>query len=217
MENLVQTFQSVHIAAPATKERIGVLGGTFNPPHNGHIAIADIAKREFDLGKVLFLPLGTPPHKELEGVLSREQRLAMAKLIVAERPWLELSTIELEREGYTYTIDTLRYLNANMRADIWYIIGADTLFELETWREHEKVFELCTFACIGRPGDDVESVRLQARYLEEKYGKKIYISEASGPDISSTDLRELIAHGASVRGLVPNSIADFLESNHVFE
>lgn len=217
MENLVQTIQSIHIAAPQTKERIGVLGGTFNPPHNGHIVIADIAKREFDMGKVLFLPLGTPPHKEADAVLSREQRFAMAELIVRERPWLELSTIELEREGYTYTIDTLRYLNANMKADIWYIIGADTLFELETWREHEKVFEMCTFACVGRPGDDREKVLMQAVYLEEKYGKKIYVSEGSGPDISSTDLRELIAHGASVRGLVPDSIAEFLENNNVFK
>lgn len=200
--------------------RIGILGGTFNPPHLGHLYIAEQVYREFALDKVIVLPVGIPPHKQEEAVLSAEQRERMCRLFCQEGNFLELCTMELRREGYTYTIDTLRAFHKILKPGqrIYYIIGTDTLFQLETWKEHEAVLsqDLCTFLCVPRPGDLMRKVEEKIEELKERYGVKILLSSGAGPDISSTMVREAMARGESVAELVPERILQFMEAEHVF-
>lgn len=200
--------------------RIGILGGTFNPPHLGHLYIAEQVYREFALDKVIVLPVGIPPHKQEEAVLSAEQREQMCRLFCQEGNFLELCTMELRREGYTYTIDTLRAFHKILKPGqrIYYIIGTDTLFQLETWKEHEAVLsqDLCTFLCVPRPGDPMRKVEEKIEELKERYGVKILLSSGAGPDISSTMVREAMARGESVAELVPERILQFMEAEHVF-
>lgn len=200
--------------------RIGILGGTFNPPHLGHLYIAEQVYREFALDKVIVLPVGIPPHKQEEAVLSAGQRERMCRLFCQEGNFLELCTMELRREGYTYTIDTLRAFHKILKPGqrIYYIIGTDTLFQLETWKEHEAVLsqDLCTFLCVPRPGDPMRKVEEKIEELKERYGVKILLSSGAGPDISSTMVREAMARGESVAELVPERILQFMEAEHVF-
>lgn len=203
------------------ERRIGMLGGTFNPPHLGHLQIAEQVYLEFGLKKVLILPVGIPPHKSGEDVLERMLREQMCRLFCAERDFLELCTMEMDRRGYTYTIDTLRALSRTLRPGdrIYYIIGTDTLFQLETWKEHEAVLrgDFCTFICVPRPGDEMSSVRQKIAELKEKYGVAILLSSGAGPDISSTRVREAFRAGEDIGGWVPRSVQQFMEENHVFE
>lgn len=200
--------------------RIGILGGTFNPPHLGHLYIAEQVYREFALDKVIVLPVGIPPHKQEEAVLSAEQREQMCRLFCQEGDFLELCTMELRREGYTYTIDTLRAFHKILKPGqrIYYIIGTDTLFQLETWKEHEAVLsqDLCTFLCVPRPGDLMQKVEEKIEELKERYGAKILLSAGVGPDISSTMVREAMMRGESVAELVPERVLRFMEAEHVF-
>lgn len=198
--------------------RLGILGGTFNPPHFGHLFMADAAHEEFGLQPILLLPLGEPPHKQRENVMNKDIRACMAALMAGERSFLELCTLELDRPGYTYTVDTLRMLAASLKrpTELHYIVGSDTLFELETWREFREVFALTGFCCVHRPGDDVSRIAAQAERLRAEYGAKIQICSRTAPDISSTEIRMRLQAGRSVRGLVPECIRTFLEENYAF-
>ena len=201
---------------PAPPKRLGILGGTFNPPHLGHLRMAEIARREFSLGDVLVLPVGDPPHKRDMLVAQREYRRAMGMLFCEEHPWLIFSDMELDREGYTYTVDTLTQLAAESPDTVfYYIIGTDTLFQLPTWRNWPKVRTLTHFVCIPRPGDDPARIQAQAEALFSE-GAHIHMAREMCLPISSTMVREERAKGGSGQDLVPRRIFEFLESNHVY-
>ena len=123
-------------------KRIGILGGTFDPIHNGYLIMAEIIRGAFELDRVLFIPSGNPPHKKNQTVTDAEHRYNMVCEALKGNPYFEKSRIEVDREGYTYTIDTLGILNEQYRgiADLYYIIGADVLYDLLTWKDYEKVF-----------------------------------------------------------------------------
>jgi len=199
-------------------QNIGILGGTFNPPHRGHLYIAEKIFHEFSLDKILLLPVGTPPHKLEDPVLDRALRRSMVQLMANERPFFELCTLELDRAGYTYTIDTLRTLRQTHPKDtrFYYIIGTDTLFELPTWKQYEQVFSLVTFLCVARPGDQMDRVYEQIASYQKRFCGRVLLSSHIGPDISSTRIREMFGAGESIRGLVTDSVLEFMEQNHVF-
>jgi nicotinate-nucleotide adenylyltransferase len=197
--------------------RIGILGGTFNPIHNGHLAIANIAIYEFLLGEVVFLPLGQPPHKRNEYIASADHRLNMIKLAIEHEKRFSVNSMELYREGYTYTVDTLEILaRENKNADYYYIIGADTLFELKTWKNFERVFCLTNFICVLRPGQDDIEAKEYADTLNDKYGYKFFIAKEKGPDISSSYIRELVEKKRFNQGLVPDKVARYIEKNQIY-
>ena len=134
--------------------RVGLMGGSFDPIHIGHVRIASEARKALDLDRVLFLPSGRPPHKAHLGA-SAAQRLEMTKLATQGLPWAEASDIEVFREGTIYTVDTLTILTAqHPETDFYYIIGADTLLDLPNWRNTKKVCTMCRFICVRRPGID---------------------------------------------------------------
>lgn len=207
----VAEFSELETGALIKHNRIGLLGGSFNPIHKGHIAIADIALYEFSLGEVIFLPLGRPPHKRYEHLAPAQARLDMLRLAVENERRFTVNTMELFREGYTYSVDTLELLaRENKKAEYYYIIGADTLFELTTWKNFERVFCMTSFICVLRPGQDDDKARDYAQMLNEKYGYKFYVAKDKGPDISSSCVREIVKSGGMFEGLVPSKVARYI-------
>jgi nicotinate-nucleotide adenylyltransferase len=199
------------------QKRVGLLGGTFNPVHNGHLAMARISMYEFSLGEVVFLPLGLPPHKKDEYIADPESRLDMIKLAIETEKKFSVDPMEIYRSGYTYTVDTLETLtNENKNTDYYYIIGADTLFELRTWKRFERVFCLASFICILRPGQNDDEVKRYADELNGIYGCRIFIAKDKGPDISSSYIRNAAASGMISPGLMPEKVAVYIEKNRVY-
>lgn len=195
--------------------RIGIMGGTFDPIHNGHLEIAEAVRRECRLDEVLLLPAGDPPHKQR--TVDREDRLRMAQLAAQTRPGLSVSEIEVRREGTTYTVDTLRTLHQDQPETEWvYIIGADTVGVAHQWRSFEQVAKLCSFAVVGRPGTDAAALEGEIERLRRDYGAKIRRVDAQGPEISSTDVRERVARGESVAGLVPEGVDAYIRERGLY-
>ncbi len=199
------------------KKNIGILGGTFNPVHFGHLDIAIRAKNLFSLNTVALMPLGEPVHKADEYIAPAEERMEMVRL-ATQGSCLEAWDIEVARRGRTYTIDTLSalYRAIGDRCDLYYIIGADTLMALHKWKDIEEVFKLCTFLVFCRPGEDYEKVEYQARVFAEVCGAKIKLSSHSGPDISSTLIKQRILEGKGVRGLMPDAVCRYIKQKGLY-
>ncbi len=199
------------------QNRVGLLGGTFNPVHCGHISMASISLYEYSLGEVIFLPLGLPPHKQDTHIASAAQRLEMIRLAIAQEPRFSISTIETSRSGLTYTVDTMELLTqARKNTTFYYIIGADTLFELPTWKKYERVLLLTDFICILRPGQDDISVRQFAQKLNNDFGDKIHIAGERGPCISSSQIRALARAHRLPDGLVPKAVLEYIKWNGLY-
>lgn len=203
--------------APERRRRIGLLGGTFNPVHVGHIALGVQAKREFALDGVTYIPVGLPPHKRDEFVADAQDRFAMLRLAVEGQRGLFVSRIELDRQGYTYTVDTLTDLRRLCPDDeFFFIIGADTLFEVQTWKSVAEVFSLCQFIVFYRPGHRLVSMLEEADRLKDAYGARMLFAEFRGPDVSSTLIRDKLARGESAGEMLPPSVERYILENGVY-
>ena len=198
-----------------TRRKTGILGGSFNPPHLGHLQIAEAVYREFGLSEVLLLPLGTPPHKR--NIAPKEARQEMCRMLAQAGEGLTLCTMELEREGYTYTVDTLSALHKLYPERVfYYIIGTDTLFQLESWRNFREVFRQTEFICVPRPGDARQTVLDKIAAMRQDYQKEILLAAAAGPDISSTEVRERIARGQSTEGLLLPEVRSYIDRERLY-
>jgi nicotinate-nucleotide adenylyltransferase len=197
--------------------RVGLLGGTFNPVHNGHIRMACIALDEFLLGAVVFLPLGVPPHKRNEYISPAEHRLAMLRLAIRGENRFLIDTIEVSRQGVTYTVDTLESLcRSNPKTEYHYIIGADTLYELPSWKNFERVISLTRFICVLRPGVNDKDAHFYAQTLNNIFGERIFFAQEKGPDISSSLIRSLASDNRLPEGLLPKSVAEYIRLNRIY-
>ena len=189
------------------------MGGTLDPVHNGHIEVALAAKRLLKLDRVMLLPAGDPPHKA-HPTLKRD-RLNMARIAAEGAEGLFVSDIEIAREGTTFTVDTLRELTQREPDTRWYyLIGADTLNVLDSWRHFEKVAGMCTFAVIGRADEPADMNRVHA--LEQQYGARFEVLPFNGPDISSTQIRQRVAAGEDISTLVPQGVADYIRAHLLY-
>ena len=189
--------------------KAGILGGTLDPIHNGHIEIALKAMEVLGLDAVALMPSGDPPHKPR--VTDKRDRLAMVRLAAETHPGLYASDVEINREGRTYTVDTLSALSVEQPDVKWtYIIGADTLNTLDSWREFPRVARLCDFAVINRPGCDVELAKLRAQSITACFGTKVTMLPLSGPALSSTRLRGQVAAGEDIGAYVPAAVAEYI-------
>jgi len=195
--------------------RMGIMGGTLDPVHNGHLEIAQAVRKVCGLDGVLLLPAGDPPHKTRE--TNRFDRLEMARLAAKSQSGITVSDIEIMREGTTFTVDTLTQLHEMQPGVEWvYIIGADTVKVLHLWRNFKKVAGLCEFAAVGRPGFDASVVSEYAQALERDYGAKVRLLDVCGPDISSTDVRSAVAEGKPVDSLVPAAVAEYIRQKGLY-
>ncbi|WP_066646270.1 nicotinate-nucleotide adenylyltransferase [Christensenella timonensis] len=196
--------------------KVGILGGTFNPPHNGHVDMARQVKREFALDEVYLMPSGIPPHKK-EDIAPTRMRLKMTELCVAGEDGLKLLDIETKRKGYTYTADTMRELKEkNPETDYYFIIGADTVFELTSWHAFRELFSLTRFICVRRSTHDMLRLSAEIARLRENYHANIVLSEYTGLFVSSSYIRERVERGKSIEGLVPKSVEEYIIANGLY-
>lgn len=199
------------------KKRLGIMGGSFDPVHNGHINIALHAREYYSLHRAALIPLGVPAHKPKDTLMPARHRMEMVRLAVAGTP-LEAWDIEINRHGPSYTVDTLEILQGAFGDvyELYFIIGADTLMEIPTWKNAPRVFELCTFLVFYRPGHRVEFVIQQAGMLQECYGAKICLAPHTGPDISSTMIKKLAAKGEDLSLCVPDPVAQYIRKHGLY-
>ena len=192
------------------KLRVGILGGTFNPIHLGHLLIAQDALEQAGLEQVLFIPTAQPPHKPLAGNVSAQHRLRMLKLAIAGNPQFAVDDLEIRRGGKSYSVETLAELQARLpAADFYFIIGADSLVELPQWYQVERLVKLCRFLVFERPGYTAQPMRCLAGLR--------YRSLATHPcEISSREIRERLASRRSIRYLVPEPVRRYIERHQLY-
>lgn len=195
--------------------RLGVMGGTFDPLHWVHLTMAEEARTRFDLDRVLFIPAGQPPHKPDYSVSSPEDRYAMVLLGTASNPAFEVSRIELEREGPSYSVDTLAELKAIHGPDtgIYFMIGADEALYLPNWYEAERLPDLARFLVAPRPGFDLGELKAKLpAYLYDA----IDFLPMTPVDISSTDIRSRAASGRTIKYLVPDIVESYIRKHDLY-
>lgn len=174
--------------------KVGIMGGTFNPIHLGHIRLAKAAYAQFFLDKVLFIPSGEPPHKKGQPVADGVHRMKMVELAVKDYAYFETSDIEIQREGYSYTSETLRELHKrNPHEEYYFILGADSLFQMEKWKRAEEIFDQCVVLAANRDDIPREEFLEKIRYLREKFHGDIRTLDTPMMNISSTQIREALS------------------------
>lgn len=194
---------------------IGLMGGSFNPIHCGHVALARAALESGRVERVLFLPTGNPPHKK-EGLADKFDRLRMVELAVEHEAGMAVCREEIDRDGVIYTVDTLAALKRKMPdCTLTYLIGADTLRALGTWRRVETVIERCKFLVMMREGETREEV-IRLAGLWTQRGAQIDFLDARKMDISSTQIREQIQKGFPFERLVPQAVADYIHEHGLY-
>jgi nicotinate-nucleotide adenylyltransferase len=186
-------------------KRLGVMGGTFDPIHYGHLVTAQEALHQFELDEVVFVPTGRPWMKEHGVVSPAEDRYLMTVIATASNPRFSVSRVEVDREGPTYTIDTLRAIKEISGADLFFITGADAVLEIFQWKDPQELFDMARFIAATRPGYDVAE-------LEEQAAAYAGITPMSIPAlaISSTDIRARVARGVPIRYLVPEGVVSYV-------
>lgn len=213
--------------ARAEIKRLGVLGGTFDPPHYGHLLLADTARIQLRLDRVLFVPAGQPPHKPEAQPSVAAHRVALVELALvdASEPAFVLSQADLERPGPHYTVDTMTMLRAAYpAAEMWFLIGGDSLADLPKWRDPIRIVALARLAVLPRPGYDPDLDALAERLalddaLSQKLDLRQRIDWLMGPslDVSSSTLRERVHRGLPLRYLVPPSVEAYVRSHRLYE
>ncbi len=196
----------------------GIMGGTFDPIHNGHLALADCALHQFALDEIMFLPAGNPPHKQgrSDGA-DPAQRLAMVRLAISGYPYFTLDDEEMHRSGFTYTRDTLiRLKDKEPLTEFFFIIGADSLMSFDTWYHPEAICRYCSLLVARRDGSDDNMISRKMNELRKDYDASVYILDAPFLDISSTALRRLCREKCSIQGLVPDVVADYIKKNDIY-
>ncbi len=189
-------------------KKIGLLGGTFDPPHYGHLIIANEVLNQCRLDEVWFVPAFVPPHKQQMRVSKPEHRVKMVKLAIASHPFFRLCTIEIDRKGPSYTVDTLKKLKAKYsNVEFFFIIGADMVQDLLNWKKIDELFEMTTFIGVKRPGFPLESPFLN----------KIITVETPLTSVSSTFLRERFKKNQSTRYYLPDNVRHYIEENQLYE
>lgn len=202
----------------SNKTKIGIMGGTFDPIHFGHLFIAECARYRFNLDKILFIPTGMPVHKRRKDIIDPVHRLAMTRLAVGTNPNFEVSTIETDRTGPTYAIDTLRLLHSREKCsqEYFFITGADAILDILTWKDVNEIFELCQFIAVTRPGISFDDMNRVKQGLTDNQLKRIHIYETAGILVSSTDIRRRAENGEPIKYLVPEQVEEYILENNFY-
>ena len=196
---------------------IGVLGGTFNPIHNAHIAIAEEIMARLALAEVLFVPARQPWMKEDSDILGAEHRVRMILLAIADQPDFKLSPIEVERDGPSYTVDTLDELQAQRGAghELYFILGWDSLAQFPRWKEASRIIKMCRLAAVPRPGyscPDLSSMEAVIPGLS----RRLVLLDKPEVDIVATGIRDRVARGLSISHLVPGAVEEYIRQHKLY-
>ncbi len=197
--------------------KVGILGGTFDPIHLAHLAMAECAAEQYRLEKVLFMPSKYPPHKMDRRLASEQARCEMVRLAIAGREKFAFSDFECRRERVSYTADTLRLLRKEYPEDTFYfIVGGDSLFQMESWYRPEEIFSEAVILAASRDGASVSEMRKQADRLENKFGGRIFIVEMPRMNISSSMIRRKIEAEEPAAGYLPAEVWRYIQENHCY-
>lgn len=201
------------------EKKVGLMGGTFNPIHTGHLLLAERAYEQFQLDKVLFMPAKKPYHKTIRKMVDDEDRIEMIRLGIQGNSHFELSLIEFQREGNTYTIDTLRELEKRYpNTQFYFIMGADSLYQFSQWKEPEEILKRAILLAAAR--DDLSSSALNSQidYLTDKFGVgDIRLLRSPNMEISSHDIRNRVINGESIRYLLPEVVLEYIEKKRLYQ
>ncbi len=199
------------------KEKIGIMGGTFDPPHLGHLICAASVKDALNLDKIIFIPTGNFIYKD-KSKTSAAKRYMMTSLATEDNPFFEISDIETSVSECSYTYKTLEKLkNIYPEAVLYFIVGADSLDYMENWKCPELVFKRAEIACVGREGFETEDIVEKIKVLEKKFGGKIHYVEMPKISVSSTEIRNLVKEGRSIKYLVPKAVEEYIKVNKLYK
>lgn len=199
-------------------KKVGIIGGTFNPIHMGHLILAEHAWSEFDLDEILFIPTGTSYFKDPKIVLDRKIRLDMTSDAIGHNSHFAMSTIETDRPGNSYTYETLEMLKSkNPEVTYYLIVGADSLFQMEKWKCPDIIMKNAIILVSVRQGQSLEELKKKTEELMEKFDSDIRILECPYIDISSTDIRNRIKNGKSVKYMIADVTLEYIEKNGLYK
>ena len=197
--------------------KIAVMGGTFDPIHNGHLVVAEYVRTSLELDKVIFIPSGVHPFKNNKGITEGQKRLDLLSLAIKSNEYFDISTMEINREGTTYTIDTIKELKKIYKEDeIFFIIGSDIIFEIEKWKDFEELMKLCKFTLLYRPGKNEDKIENRIEELKRVYGLEFTRVKAPLIEISSTEIRERVKKDLSIKYLVPEIVEDYIHKHKLY-
>lgn len=197
--------------------KIGIMGGTFNPIHIGHLILAERAMEEKGLNEVWLIPTGCSYMKLNKDVVPGEERYTMAQLAVAHHDRIKCLDIEIKRSGYTYSYETLEQLKEQYPDyEFYFIFGADCLFTIETWKYPERIFRNCKVIASVRNGASITKMEQKIAELQEKFQAEISLLPFLNLEISSTDLRERIRQGKNVKYLIPDAVIDYITEKNLY-
>ncbi len=198
-------------------KKTGIMGGTFNPIHLGHLIIAEKAREQFALDEVLFMPCGMPYMKDTSELLPSDIRAEMVSLAIEDNPFFILSTIEIEKEGSTYTYQTLEYLKSlNINNEYYFILGADSLWTISDWREPQKIFDNCIILASVRDNKTTTDMEKQIETIKRRFRADIRLLQAGNVEISSSNIRDLAKRHLSIRYQVPESVYKYINDNGLY-
>lgn len=218
------------------KKRVGIFGGTFDPPHVGHLLLAETIRESFLLDEVLFVPSNEPPHKESDGLTPATHRYAMVVAATLHNPGFATSAVEVNRPGRSYSVETVRLLEEEHGPEtaLFFIAGLDSFLEIRTWKNWEELLDLCSFIVVSRPECSFDSLpeALPERYHErivdcrgqevvdgatrDREGLGIFLSDGVLVDVSSTDIRERVRQQRSIRYRVPAEVERYVTTHTLY-
>lgn len=198
--------------------RLAIMGGTFDPVHYGHLVTAETVRTKYNFDKILFIPSGNPPHKNRKDISLCQHRYNMLQMATITNPYFEVSRIEMDRKGSSYTIDTIKELRAALgnRVDIYFITGADALLEILTWKNPSELLNECKLIAVTRPGYEKDVLTDKVEELKNEFNSDIITMDVPAYAISSTDIRSKVSLGLSIKYLVPEYIEQYILKNNLY-
>lgn len=198
---------------------IAIMGGTFDPIHNGHLVTAEAVRHRFRVDKVIFMPTGNPAHKADKQVTHNEHRYLMTVLATMRNPNFYVSRIEIDRGGKTYTIDTIEQLKKLCRPDVrlYFITGADAIHQIFSWKEPERLLTMCDFIAVTRPGYKKNTLFQEIGEIKEKFESRIHYMEVPSLAISSSDIRNRVVNGIPIKYLLPQAVEDYIKKFELYK
>lgn len=199
------------------QKKVGIMGGTFNPVHIGHLILAENAYEQFNLETILFMPLKIPPHKRHDHIASDEHRVNMLEYSILDNPHFELSRIELDRGNITRTCDTLTFLkNNNPDTDYYFILGADSIFQIESWKKPDIIFDSATIVVARRNCLTDDNLMSHISLLSKKYNAKIEILDTPNIDLSSKLIRERVLNASTINYYVQPDVRKYIDKHNLY-
>lgn len=203
-----------------SKEAIGIMGGSFNPIHIGHLVVAEEARVKYNLKKVIFIPVGIPGYKKRTKLIDPERRFVMTLLATVSNPYFFVSRIEIDRKGKCYTYDTikeLREIYPEDSYDLYFITGADAVLSILTWKNPRELLQMCYFIAATRPGYSLKRLKEKLGKIGECCIDKVFPLQVPALSISSTLIRERIRKGYTIKYLVPKEVEDYIYKNNLYK